>query len=335
MFFRLLASLVLGIATTSSLATEAAWSVEKMEDDVFFALQNDEVTDLSGIVWTGGDRFYAVSNHLNALIPITLKLDRESGKILTGEIGQALPFATEVGDLEGITYVRSTKTFYLSAETGNKVVRYTLGQTRAITLAVPPVFSRARKNLSLESITWNDQSAQFWIANEETLNNDGPLASPTGGSYVRLQQFDAKFRPVAQYGWITEPANFRFHGVGNGVADLCALPDGQLLVLERGFGPLGLRMRIFLADFKKATPTSRKMVLNDPNCIFVKKILLYEKDTGLTNFEGLTLGPMLADGSYSLVAVADSNGTNTHCFLALKLRSTKNPKIKLPTGDQH
>jgi len=335
MFFGLLASLLLVIGTASSLLAEPAWSVEKIEDDVFFPLQNDEVTDLSGIVWTGGDRFYAVSDHRNALIPITLKLDHESGKILTGEIGQALPFQTDISDLEGITYVRSTKTFYLSAETGNTVVRYTLGQTRAMSLAVPRIFSRARKNLSLESITWNDQSAQFWIANEETLNNDGPLASPTGGSFVRLQQFDAKFRPIAQYGWITEPANFRFHGVGNGVADLCALPDGQLLVLERGFGPLGLRLRIFLADFKKATQTSRKMVLNDPNCIFAKKILLYEKDTGLTNFEGLTLGPMLTDGSYSLVAVADSNGTSTHCLLALRLRSTKNTRSKLPEGERH
>ena len=56
------------------------------------------------------------------------------------------------------------------------------------------------------------------------------------------------------------------------------------------------------------------------DCIPARKILLFERATGFTNFEGLTLGPRLADGTRSLLVIADSNGGTTHTFLPLKIR---------------
>ncbi len=184
----------------------------------------------------------------------------------------------------------------------------------------PAVFAHARKNLSLESITWNDTAKQFWIANEETLETDGPLASASAGSLVRLQRLDARFRPTAQFAWRTEAAPFRFRGAGSGVADLCVLPDGRLLVLERGFAGLGLQVRIFLADFQNATDTSRLRALEGVEVIAAKKTLLFEQATGFVNYEGLALGPKLADGTRSLIVIADSNSGTTHTLLPLKLR---------------
>ena len=294
--------------------------VARVEGQDGFALESDEVTDLSGLVWTGGDSFVAVSDHANALVPLKLQIDPATGRIVRGEIGVPIPVPTDASDFEGVTYVAATQAFYISAETGNAVVRFRPGQARAERLPVPPIFAQARKNLSLESITWSDTTRQFWIANEETLTPDGPLASASAGSLVRLQRLDAKFRPVAQFAWRTEPAAFRFHGAGSGVSDLCALPDGSLIVLERGFGTGGLHVRLFLADFQNATDTSRLPALAGVEVVAARKILLLDQTTGFTNFEGLALGPKLADGTRSLILIADSNGGTTHALLPLKLR---------------
>jgi hypothetical protein len=292
--------------------------VEKVEGQEIFALKSDAVTDLSGLVWTQGDSFFAVSDHANALVPLTLKIDRATGRITSGEIGTPMAVPAEASDFEGLTYVSATKAFYISAETGNTVLRIAPEDLRAVPQPVPAVFALARENLGLESLTWNDTAQRFWIANEEALECDGPVASASAGSLVRLQQFDARFRPTVQYAWRTEPAAMRFRGAGNGVSDLCVLPDGQLIVLERGFGA-GLHLRLFLADFQKATNTSQLRVLGGEDCIAAKKILLFEQPSGFINFEGIALGPKLSDGSRCLLVIADSNGGNTHHILPLKV----------------
>ena len=294
--------------------------IESVDGQESFALESSAVTDLSGLVWTGGDSFCAVADHPNVLVPLTLKIDPATGRIASGEIGEPIPVPADARDFEGVAYVAAAKTFYISAETGGAVLRFRPGQPRAERLPVPPIFAQARKNLSLESMTWSDTAKQFWIANEEALVPDGPLATADSGSLVRLQRFDAKFRPTAQYAWRTEPAAFRFHGAGSGVADLCVLPDGGLIVLERGFGAGGLHLRLYLADFQNATDTSRLPSLAAADCIPARKILLLDRATGFVNFEGLALGPKLADGTRSLVLIADSNGGTTHTFLPLKIR---------------
>ena len=301
-------------------AASARPVLESVDGQENFALESDAVSDLSGIVWTGGDSFVAVSDKKKALVPLTLKIDAATGCIASGEIGEPVPVPADAADFEGVAYVAAAKTFYISAETGNAVLRFRPGQPRAERLTVPPVFAQARRNLSLESMTWNDTAKQFWIANEEALIPDGPLATADSGSLVRLQRLDAKFRPVAQYAWRTEPASFRFHGAGSGVSDLCVLPDGSLIVLERGFGAGGLHLRLYLADFQNATDTSRLPSLAATDCIPARKILLFDRATGFVNFEGLALGPKLADGTRSLILIADSNGGSTHTFLPLKIR---------------
>ena len=294
--------------------------VEKVEGQGSFALENAAVVGLSGLVWRGGGGFSAVSDRLKALVPVGLKIDPASGRITAGEIGTPVAVPTEVSDFEGVAYVAAAKAFYLSAEQGAAVVRFLPGEARAKRLPVPAVYANARKNLSLEALTWNDTAKQFWLANEETLAPDGPLASAAEGSLVRLQRLDARFRPVAQYAWRTEPAAMRFSGAGSGVPDLCLLPDGRLLVLERGFGAFGLQARIYLADFSDATDIAKLPALAGAEFTPARKILLFEQATGFVNYEGIALGPKLADGTRSLILVADSGSEPTHYFLPLKIR---------------
>lgn len=293
-------------------------SIEKVEGQARFVIESDAVSDLSGLTWTGGDAFCAVADHPNLLVPLTLQIDGATGRIVRGEVGTPITVPAPVGDFEGVTYVSATKTFYIAAEYRNTVISFPPGGP-ARPWPVPEIYAQALTNLGLESITWNDTAGHFWIANEEALRPDGPVSGAVG-TLVRLQRFDAKFQPAGQFAWRTEPAAFRFRNSGNGVADLCLLPDGRLIVLERGFGFGGLQVRLFLADFTGATDVAKLPALAKADFTPVGKTLLFSEATGFINFEGLALGPMLDDGCRSLIALADSNDRKVHTFLPLKIR---------------
>jgi hypothetical protein len=46
--------------------------------------------------------------------------------------------------------------------------------------------------------------------------------------------------------------------------------------------------------------------LSDGGFTAVGKMLLWQANTGFSNFEGITLGPELSDGSYALILVSDN-----------------------------
>jgi hypothetical protein len=309
--------IVLGLSVSAAGQTV---EIKRAEGQARFAIESSASADLSGIVWTGDDSFAAVSDKRNVIQFLTLQIDRASGEITGGRFEGARDVPGRVRDFEGIAWVTAAKTFYISAEEGHSVIRLVSGAAAPRTVPVPEIFAKARPNLSLESLTWNDTARQFWIANEEALRPDGPLSSRETGTLVRMQKFDAKFKPLAQYAWRTEPAAFRYGNAGSGVSDLCLLPDGQLIVLERGFAEGGLHLRLFLANFARATDITRMSSLDGADFIAARKTLLFEETTGFINFEGITLGPPLAGGWRSLIVVADSNSTSTHSFLALKVR---------------
>jgi hypothetical protein len=288
-------------------------------------IESDTVADLSGITWLGGASFAAVSDKRNLIQYLRLAIDPATGAITAGELGRTVPVPARGRDFEALAWDSAAKAFYIASEQGSTVYRFTPSNAKVSSLPIPAIFAKPRRNLGLESLTRHAKTGQFWIANEEALPADGPLTSQSEGTLIRLQRLDARFRPRGQYAWRTEPAAFRYAGAGNGVCDLCALDDGRLLVLERGFAGLGLRLRIYLADFSRATDTTAIPALADPAVHFVPttKTLLYERSTSTRNFEGLTLGPPLAGGWRSLIAIADSNGTPTHSFLALKIRLAK------------
>ena len=109
-----------------------------------------------------------------------------------------------------------------------------------------------------------------------------------------------------------------------GVSELCALPDGQLLVLEReAFIPkikIGAfcKCKLYLinplnsGEFSTDEKSSMKEKFSS-DTPFLKKRLLTEWKTGLSlskrsfaNYEGMCLGPKLADGSQVIILLSDS-----------------------------
>ena len=195
-------------------------------------------------------------------------------------------------------------------------------------MTLPPVFLKARRNLSMESLTMNAVAARAWTANEDTLPADGAVSSPEAGGLVRLQEFDAGWKPLRQFAWHTEKSGARFNGSGTGVSGLCLLDDGSLLVMERVVIGAMLEVRLFLAEFTGATDATPLTGLSGAAFTPAQKHLLFRQPDGLTNWEGLAAGPQLAGGSRSLILIADSGKGTTHAMLALRVRKDTPTKPK-------
>jgi len=98
----------------------------------------------------------------------------------------------------------------------------------------------------------------------------------------------------------------------NGLSDLVALTDSSFLVVERSGSEKGVVVRIYRADIDSATDVLQSPSLVVPPVLPMFKSLVTDLTTtpGLTpldNIEGITLGPRLRDGRYSVVLVSDDN----------------------------
>ncbi len=301
----------------SVIASHADVTIEPIRGQDTVTLDYDGATDFSGLTWLEGDNFYAVSNRERAMFAMKIAVARDTGRLTDARFTTRIPIKTGYSDLEGIAYQPETKRVYLSSESAHGIVGFDREGAASFPVTVPAIFKTARENKSLESLTYGANS--FWTANEDTLKVDGEMSSAKAGALVRLQKFDAKFQPLAQYAYRTETSLFRVRNSGTGVSDLLALPDGNLLVLERVVG-LGLSAKIFLVDFQGATDTTKIARLDRAQFTPVRKTLLFERATGFNNFEGITLGPDLAGGWRSLLLIADSDGAPKHVLMALRIK---------------
>jgi hypothetical protein len=297
----LCAAVLLGLAlATASLAVPP--TIERVAGSAGFTIEG-AITDLSGLVWMGGDSFIAVSDKRAALLPVTLRIDRATGAIASGEFGAPIPVPTKRQDFEGVAYVAASRRFFIATETPAGVLSFRRGDREVRTLSLPPVFAGARRGLALESLTWDAKAGRFWTANEEALERDGAVSGPDAGTIVRLQAFDAEFRALAQYAWRTEPATMRV-GAGCGVADLLVLADGTLLVLERGFAGFGLAVRLYAAELKGATDVTRLAALEGAAFTPAGKKLL-------SGAEASPLKPRSGDGHVVVLQRPLAHETNT------------------------
>jgi hypothetical protein len=283
-----------------------------------FSWREPSLTDLSGLTWVAGERYAAVSDQEKAIIPLLISIDPNTGEIRRIERQASLRTTGSQGNFEAIAWHAPSRSYVVSGEERATLLRCAADGTFLGETPMPSVFERARRNLGLESLTYNATTQRFWTGNEEALVGDGPVAARGVGTTVRLQELSADLRPLRQFAWTTEAPAFRVSNVGNGVSDLCALPDGRLLVLERGFGLGGLWCRLFIADFAKATNIASQASLADASFVSCRKTLVFTRSTGFTNYEAMTFGPPLANGDRMLLLMADSNGGARHAVLPLR-----------------
>ena len=197
-------------------------------------------------------------------------------------------------------------------------------------------------NYNFESLAFDSVHQYLWTIPESTLRKDGQPATPQNGLANRLrlmrlnwgkmkedsnkeeysEQVNSKkdSRYMTTYAYqMDQPSTHKKADIYvMGVSELCVLPDGQLLVLEReAFIPkikIGAfcKCKLYLINPLNSEEFSMKEKFSS-DTPFLKKRLLTEWKTGLSlskrsfaNYEGMCLGPMLEDGSQVVILLSDS-----------------------------
>ena len=197
-------------------------------------------------------------------------------------------------------------------------------------------------NYNFESLAFDSVHQYLWTIPESTLRKDGQPATPQNGlaNQLRLMRLNwgkmkedsnkeecseqesskKDFRYMMTYAYqMDQPSTHKKADIYvMGVSELCALPDGQLLVLEReAFIPkikIGAfcKCKLYLINPLNSEEFSMKEKFSS-DTPFLKKRLLTEWKTGLSlskrsfaNYEGMCLGPMLEDGSQVVILLSDS-----------------------------
>jgi hypothetical protein len=314
--------------------------------------------ELSAIIWLGDDRYLAVGDAHAALHRLTIRVDPRTGAVRSAEIGEAVPLRDETGsripdpamaeDREGIAVDAGRGVVWIANEQTladkslPSIEGYRLADGRRTALvrcdsdSVLAVFARGRPNRTFESLTRSPDGSGYWTANEDALTIDGPAASASASGVVRLQRLDPEMRAGAQFAYRVDPwpAPIRSPMIlagreVSGLSELIALPGGRLLALERAFGGdsggnATLRSRLYLVDPGDATDVSRSALrggLPGRSYVPARKVLLWQETWGLTNsnFEGMTLGPVLADGSRLLILIADNNAGTMQALFPIRI----------------
>ena len=171
-------------------------------------------------------------------------------------------------------------------------------------------------NYVYESLTYDSIRHHLWTISESTMRKDGEPATPQNGLANKLRLIGFDWRSQSSLHPIVSTFTYQMDKPSTqkvaeiyvmGVSELCTLPDGQLLVLER---------EAFIPKLKVGSFCHCKLYLVNPNQESVgimPKRLLTEWNTALTifgrsfaNYEGMCLGPQLADGSQVLILLSDS-----------------------------
>lgn len=197
-------------------------------------------------------------------------------------------------------------------------------------------------NYNFESLAFDSVRQYLWTISESTLRKDGQPATPQNGlaNQLRLMRYDwgkikenrnkeeyseevsskKASRYMTAYAYqMDQPSTHKKAEIYvMGVSELCALPDGQLLVLEREAFIPKIKIGAFCkCKLYQINPlNSEEFALKEKfssDTPFLKKRLLAEWKTGLSlskrsfaNYEGMCLGPKLEDGSQVVILLSDS-----------------------------
>ncbi|MGK5081072.1 esterase-like activity of phytase family protein [Janthinobacterium sp. HLX7-2] len=242
-----------------------------------------------------------------------------------------LDMGDEVADIETIRVDPRDGSLWYGSEGNRKVglhpfVRHAdrEGQYLA-TLPTPAMFRvsqdevGSRNNMSFEGLSFSSDGKSLWLGMEAALYQDGPLATPDNGSVVRITRLDRTGKVLGQYAYPIEAVASRpaaGREADNGVSEILAVNDHQLLVVERSGvanadGIYANHVRIYVMETDGATDIFALPALAGASYVPARKRLLLDLEKiGLErvdNIEGIAWGPRLANGRRSLVMISDDN----------------------------
>ena len=268
--------------------------------------------EYSGITRIQGNRYAVVSDNLKGggILHFAIPVDMDGN---VGPVSMRLAAGTAdasggTRDSEGIAFVLSTGTLYVSTEK-QEIREYDLaGRETGKALRIPEDLGteHIQANRGFEALSFNDSTGLFWTTTESPLKQDIFLPR-----LHRLQSFGMDGEPAERFLYQADiPIQTATNTAAyvHGIAALAALDDGRLLVMEREvYVPNGGFWDKLTNSFTKTD-----LYLVDPvhdTAGILRKSLLCSFTTGaldLANFEGMCLGPVLPDGRRTLVLIADS-----------------------------
>ena len=185
-------------------------------------------------------------------------------------------------------------------------------------MRMQPTQNGPRQNGAFEGLSFFNNYKKLLVSVEEPLFEDGARAGLNDSSaWIRIIRFDVKTKkPEAQFAYQIDPVAYPANPSNafkiNGVPDILALNDRQLLVIERSFssGRRPATIKVYLADIRAAQDISKYPSLKNRSFHPVQKhLLLNMDDLGIyiDNVEGVSFGPKLPNGNQTLIFVSDNN----------------------------
>jgi hypothetical protein len=270
-----------------------------------------DLQDLSGLSHAGNLLYYVVDDGDCILRTFSVDLDLQTG-FIQGITETAAVGLEDREDCEEVV-VLPDGTIYVSDEIDPAILQHTpndglqTGQSLPISQVT---IDEMRGNYGYESLALDPQGG-FWAATEGALNSDGPLSTESEGMVLRIQHWNEAGALDGQWPYIAEPIPpgvISFHGAGGlGIVDMEVTDDGHILVLERTLTsliPNSFEMYIFEIDLEGATDVSSFLSLEASSWTPVSKRLLYQRSV-TENFESMALGPILSDGTQSLLLMSE------------------------------
>lgn len=317
-------------------------------------------------------RLFAVSDDRERPRLVTLDVSVSSGVHVTPRdiVPLQLPHqGRRTLDAEGIAPAPNGR-FYVSSE-GNAadpnepvpgIYEYTRQGRFVRSLPLPRRYlgsgdgSGMRDNGAFEGLTVSPDGRRLFAATESSLRQDGEAPGFQHGALSRVLVYDLPVVGAAprEYAYridpVPKPQAFGEAEGEIGVAEILALSDRELLVLERGYvREVALRgarsansIRIYHVTLTPdADVTGRTSLVEQPPAGALKKTLVLDAAAiapelspplrGLENFEAMTFGPSLSDGSPSLMLISDDNFSERQ-VTAVVVLAWLHPSGKRSTG---
>jgi len=304
------------------------------------------VTGLSGITRLEGDRYAAIMDNSDRVLLFTLPISAD------GAPGEPHDFdvvtLAERHDYEDIAVCPPPLQERIAARQLRRglpdpgrcllVAEEDTPAIRAMSLVdgsllgvipIPEIFGARRPNRGLESLDIDPDGRHIWTANEEALAADGPTASATAGTVVRItkldiSQTDAQAKTASyQYAYAVDPPHAFVRLINGdalaGVVALVGLGGGRLLVLERAGCPgiPAFESRLYLVDTSPARTVSHlRDDLELEENYRLRKTLLWKDQVGC-NIEGLCFGPTLPSACRTLLGISDNGASGTPSQIVL------------------
>jgi hypothetical protein len=318
------------------------------------SFKNTQVGGLSAITYDREkDRFYILSDDRGNLAPArfyTAQLKLNSDKIdnlsfeevtfLKDTTGEEYP--TGSIDPEGLVLSPRGTVFVSSEGDTAEGIEPFIGEFDLVTgqkrldLPIPQRYlSGVRENLGFEALTINrngllkDDPFRLFTATESSLLQD-KTQDPAIAPRLRFIHYSINSvgSPilVAEHMYQLDPGAIEV--ISNGLTELVALDkEGYFLSLERTFGFTGAGAKIYQMVIANANDTSNIESLKGEisQVRSLKKQLLCDLQSlgiYLDNLEGMALGPLLPDGSQSLLLISDNNFNKEQVTQLLLFRLT-------------